>query len=191
LPPVSVHPRAQIPEPKVDQIITANLSAPGHESGLLYTLSCIRYRSIVIRAILGHLIDRPISTRRSVRKPPRLSSRISGQSCASLATVNWASRLLRVTLAACFASRIQRPVQKPIESVPHGSMVVDASSLREPFRISAAISVSRNSIVMHRNAFRRRSRCRRIRRAAAEGTGASLPSRCPLMVVAFSRTQLR
>jgi hypothetical protein len=49
-----------------------------------------------------------------------------------------------------------------------------SSERKKPCLISSLTSVSRNSIVKHRKPCRRRSRCRRIRLAAAEGGGGSI-----------------
>lgn len=58
---------------------------------------------------------------------------------------------------------------KPLKALFTGLRLLRASSLRKRFCISASTSVSRNLIVMHRNASRRGLRRGRVRRAAAEG----------------------
>jgi hypothetical protein len=95
-----------------------------------------------------------------------------------------------IGLSGGFASRIQRPVQEAVEGALHGSKVVARIIFEEAFRMSAVTSVSRNSIVRHRNASFRRSRCRRIRSAAAEGFGSFRSSLVSLMVAASSCASL-
>jgi hypothetical protein len=59
--------------------------------------------------------------------------------------------------------------RKPQKAVFKARRSLRASSVSKPFRMRVATSVSRNSIVRHRNAFFRRSRCRRMRIAALDG----------------------